>query len=270
MGWPAKHSRSPKLHGYWIQKYGLDAHYGMEEVHPDEFPEFLSRLRERGYVGGNVTIPHKEAAYAGTVPDERARAVGAANTVWYEEGRLKSTNTDIEGFIHALDAADAGWAQRADRAVVLGAGGAARAIVHGLLERGIAEIQIANRTVERAEEVSDLFGMRVRPARWEAVPELLAGCRLLVNTTALGMQGHPPLDIDLAPMGDNAVVSDAVYVPLKTPLLAQAEQRGFKTANGLDMLLHQAVRGFHQWFGVKPEVTADQRAMLVRDIEGHG
>jgi shikimate dehydrogenase len=270
VGWPVKHSRSPKLHGYWIEKYGLDAAYEMQEVRPADFPEFLSSLRDHGYVGCNVTIPHKEAAYVGTVPDEKAQAVGAANTVWYDAGRLRSTNTDIEGFTGALDATAAGWERQADRAVVLGAGGAARAIIHGLLDRGIKEIHVANRTVERAEEVSDLFGSRVRPAVWASVPELLSGCRLLVNTTSLGMHGQPVLEIDLSGMADGAIVSDAVYVPLQTPLLRAAEARGFKTANGLDMLLYQAVRGFHQWFGVRPEVTAEQRAMLVRDIEARG
>ncbi len=270
VGWPVKHSRSPKLHGYWIEAYGLDAAYLMEEVRPEDFQTFLAGLGERGYAGCNVTIPHKEMAFAGTEPDARARAVGASNTVWIEDGRLKSTNTDIEGFTDALDAAAPGWDRQAERAVVLGAGGAARAIVHGLLERGIHEIHIANRTIERAEDVRDLFGPRVRPARWESLPELLSGCRMLVNTTSLGMHGQPPLDIALDGMAEGAIVSDAVYVPLKTPLLLAAERRGFKTANGLDMLLYQAVRGFHQWFGVKPVVTAEQRAMLVKDIESRG
>lgn len=268
VGWPAKHSRSPKLHGYWIDRYKVDGSYGLEEIAPEDFASFLASMPSRGYVGANVTLPHKEQAMALTEPDARARAVGAANTLWFEDGRLKSTNTDVEGFAGAIDAAAPGWEKHTKSAVVIGAGGAGRAIVYGLIERGMTEIHLVNRTLEKAEGFRREFGSSIVPAPWEDLPRLLAGARLLVNTTSLGMKDYPELDIDLAPLVGDAVVADIVYIPLKTGLLRKAEARGLKTSNGLDMLLYQAVRGFELWFGVRPEVTAEQRAMLVADIEG--
>lgn len=266
IGWPAKHSRSPKLHGYWIKRYNIDADYRTEERSPEEFSAFVRNLAANGYVGANVTIPHKDAALALSEPDDRARAVGAANTLWLDNGRLRSTNTDVEGFIEALDAAAPAWDERAESAVVLGAGGAGRAIVYGLIERGINTIHVVNRTLEKAQHFRDRFGATVHPAHWSVLPRLLEGSKLLVNATSLGMQGQPELTIDLSPLAPDAVVSDIVYVPLKTPLLIAAEQRGLVTSNGLDMLLHQAVRGFELWFGVRPEVTTELFDMLSADI----
>jgi shikimate dehydrogenase len=266
IGWPAKHSRSPKLHGYWLQRHGIDADYRAVEVSPEDFPAFLRGLAAAGYVGANVTIPHKEMALALTEPDERARKVGGANTVWLEGGRLRSTNTDVEGFIGALDASAPGWDERTKSALVLGAGGAGRAVVFGLIERGIETIRVANRTFEKAAAFRAHFGPRVVPVSWDDIAALLPTTQLLVNSTQLGMQGQPPLDIDIAPMPAAGIVSDVVYVPLQTKLLAAAEARGFATSNGLDMLLYQAVRGFELWFGIRPEVTAEQRAMLVADL----
>ena len=266
IGWPAKHSRSPKLHGYWIKRYNIDADYRTEERSPEEFSAFVRNLAANGYVGANVTIPHKDAALALSEPDDRARAVGAANTLWLDNGRLRSTNTDVEGFIEALDAAAPAWDERAESAVVLGAGGAGRAIVYGLIERGINTIHVVNRTLEKAQHFRDRFGATVHPAHWSVLPRLLEGSKLLVNATSLGMQGQPELTIDLSPLAPDAVVSDIVYVPLKTPLLITAEQRGLVTSNGLDMLLHQAVRGFELWFGVRPEVTTELFDMLSADI----
>lgn len=267
IGYPARHSRSPKLHGYWIEKYGLHAAYRAEEVPPDQVEEFLRDLANRGYVGANVTMPHKDIAFAMSEPDARARAVGASNTLWFEAGALKSTNTDVEGFIGSLDAASPGWPQRCRRAVVLGAGGAARAVVYGLIERGVPQIQVVNRTLARAEELRERFGEVVEPRAWGELTKLLAGADLLVNATSLGMHGHGPLDVDPQPLAATAIVSDIVYVPLQTPLLVAARARGLATANGLDMLLHQAVRGFEIWFGVRPEVTREQYDLLARDIE---
>jgi shikimate dehydrogenase len=267
IGWPAKHSRSPKLHGWWLRHYGIDGDYRAEEVAPEDFPAFVRDLSSHGYVGANVTLPHKEMALALSEPDARARAVGAANTLWLENGALKSTNTDVEGFIGALDAAAPGWQARSRNAVVLGAGGAGRAVVWGLLERGIDEIVVVNRTLAKAEEFRRSFGSAVHPATWDELPGLLDGATLLVNTTSLGMKGNPDLSLDLGRMAEGAVVSDIVYVPLRTPLLRQAEARGFATSNGLDMLLYQAVRGFELWFGIRPSVSAEQRSMLARDIE---
>jgi shikimate dehydrogenase len=266
IGWPAKHSRSPKLHGYWIKKYGLDADYRAEEVPPERFEEFLTRLAEHGYVGANITMPHKEMAFALSEPDERARAVGVSNTVWLDGARLRSTNTDVEGFIGALDAASPGWEKRSKRAVVLGAGGAGQAVIYGFVERAIPEIHVVNRTYERALAARERFGKSIQPARWEDIPRVLAGAGLLANTTSLGMVGKEDLEIDLAPMAPGSVVADVIYVPLRTTLLKAAAARGFAVSNGLDMLLYQAVRGFELWFGVRPEVTVEQRAMLIADL----
>src|SRR5262245_45009085 len=266
MGLPAKQSRSPKLHGYWIKRYGVDGNYVVAEIPPEEFPAFLKNLAQRGYVGGNVTMPHKDMAFALSEPDERARAVGAANTLWLEDGKLRSTNTDVEGFIGALDANAASWHRATDTAIVLGGGGASRAVIYGLIERGLKTIHVVNRTHAKAEAARERFGSAVHPAAWEDVPHLLAGAKLLINATSLGMKGQPELKIDLSPMARDAVVADIIYVPLKTKLLEAAEQRGFRTSNGLDMLLYQAVRGFNLWFGIKPEVTTELRDMLAADV----
>lgn len=266
IGYPAKHSRSPKLHGYWIRKYGIDGDYRAEEIPPEGFADFVTHLAARGYVGANVTLPHKEKAFELSQPDARAKAVGASNTLWLDNGVLRSTNTDVEGFIGALDACAPGWDKRGGDAVVLGAGGAGRAVVYGLIERGLKRIHVVNRTYERAVAFKERFGPSIVPTRWEDMQKVLAGASLLANSTSLGMKGQPELAIDLTPMAAGSVVSDIVYIPLKTGLLQQAEARGFATSNGLDMLLYQAVRGFELWFGVRPEVTKELRDMLVADI----
>ncbi len=237
IGWPAAHSRSPLIHHYWLRKLGIEGGYNIEAIPPEGFAEFVLHLSTHGFVGANVTIPHKERALALSVPDERARAVGAANTLWYEGSELRSTNTDVEGFINNLDASAPGWDQATD-ALVLG---------------------------ERARALAAQFGSRVEPATWDALADLLPRAGLLVNTTSLGMHGQPSLSLDVGLLPPNAVVADLVYVPLKTPLLAAAEARGLKTADGLGMLLHQAVRGFELWFGQRPQVTAELRA-LVEDV----
>ncbi len=268
IGWPARHSRSPKLHGYWIKKYGIDGDYRAEDVTVEAFPDFLKNLAAKGYVGANITMPHKEAALRLTEPDERALKVGVANTVWLRDGKLRSTNTDVEGFIGALDQCAPGWDKRTKTAVVLGAGGAGRAVVFGLVERGIETIHVVNRTYDKAVEFVSRFGPTIKPAHWSDLPALLKKTDLLANSTPLGMKGQLPLEIDISVMRDGAIVSDIIYVPLKTELLKAAEARGFATSNGLDMLLHQAVRGFTEWFGVKPQVTKEQRDMLVADLLG--
>jgi len=265
IGWPAAHSRSPLIHHYWLRMLGIEGGYVIEAVPPDEFKDFLFRLSLRGFVGANVTLPHKERALALSKPDERARAVGAANTLWFADGELCSTNTDVEGFINNLDAWAPGW-DSAEDALVLGAGGSARAVLFGLLERGIRRVHLANRTVARAQALSNQFGERVVPVALDAIGELLPRAGLLVNTTSLGMKGQPPLEIDLARLPPHAVVADNVYVPLETPLLAAARARGLRTADGLGMLLHQAVRGFELWFGRRPEVTAELRALVEADL----
>jgi shikimate dehydrogenase len=267
IGWPAAHSRSPLIHHYWLRTLGIPGGYVIEAVPPDELQDFVFRLTLRGFVGANVTIPHKERVLALSAPDARARAVGAANTLWFEDGELRSTNTDVEGFINNLDASAPGWETSAE-ALVLGAGGGARAVVFGLLERGIAQVHVVNRTRERAQALAGQFGDKVRPAGWEAITDLMPRAGLLVNTTSLGMRGQGALDLDLSGLPNEAVVADLVYVPLATPLLAAAKARGLKTADGLGMLLHQAVRGFELWFGRRPQVTSELRALVEADLTG--
>ena len=266
IGWPAGHSRSPIIHNYWIKQHGIAGEYRKEAVPPQEFAAFLASLGERGYVGGNVTIPHKEAALALSSPDARARAVGAANTLWRDGDALRSTNTDVEGFLGNLDAAAPGWDRGLQDAVVLGSGGSARAVLFGLIERGVKRIHLVNRTRDRAQALAQRFGAAVVPAPWEEAQALLRSTGLLVNSTSLGMHGQPPLTLDVGLLPASATVADLVYVPLITPLLAAARARGLKTADGLGMLLHQAVRGFSLWFGVKPTVTPELRALVEADL----
>jgi shikimate dehydrogenase len=204
-------------------------------------------------------------ALALTRPDERARAVGAANTLWYEGGELLSTNTDIEGFINNLDACAPGG-QDGLNALVLGAGGSSRAVVFGLIERGVKHVHLANRTPDRARALADQFGAQVRPLPWNEINDLLPRIELLVNTTSLGMHDQPALEVDVGLLPAHAVVADLVYVPLETPLLVAARARGLKTADGLGMLLHQAVRGFELWFGHRPLVTPELRALVEADL----
>ena len=266
IGWPAAHSRSPLIHHYWLRTLGIEGGYNIEAVPPEGFAEFVLHLSRHGFVGANVTIPHKERALALTRPDERARAVGAANTLWYDGGELRSTNTDIEGFINNLDACAPGWDAATNDALVLGAGGSSRAVVFGLIERGVRRVHLANRTVERARALADQFGDKVRPVSWDAIGELLPRMDLLVNTTSLGMHGQPALEIDVGRLPPHAVVADLVYVPLQTTLLAAAQARGLKTDDGVGMLLHQAVRGFELWFGQRPQVTPELRALVEADL----
>jgi len=266
IGWPAAHSRSPLIHHHWLHQLGIAGGYTIEAVPPEELAAFVMHLDRRGFVGANVTIPHKERVLALAEPDDRARAVGAANTLWYDGGGvLRATNTDIEGFISNLDASVPGW-DRTDEALVLGSGGAARAVLFGLLERGVGRIHVINRTVARAEGLADQFGARIVPAGWDSVEALLPTAGLFVNTTSLGMHGQPPLELDVALLPPHAVVNDLVYVPLETPLLAAARARGLRTADGLGMLLHQAVRGFELWFGRRPQVTPELRALIEADL----
>lgn len=265
-GHPVAHSRSPLIHGYWLREYGIEGTYERWDVLPADFAAFLSGIGEEGYAGGNVTIPHKEAAYRlAECLDETAEAIGAVNTLWFQEGRLHGSNTDAYGFAANLDAALPGW----DRGVatVLGAGGAALAIVHALQTRGFGDIRIVNRTLSRAQSLVDRFRGGTSAHGWDAVPELLADTTLLINTTSLGMHGNEGPAVDLARLPDSAIVTDIVYVPLVTPLLAEAAKRSLRTVDGLGMLLHQAVPGFERWFGKRPEVTEELRRTVVADLE---
>jgi shikimate dehydrogenase len=267
IGWPASHSRSPLIHHYWLRTLGIEGGYTIEAIPPEGFAEFVQHLSRHGFVGANVTLPHKERALALSVPDARAKAVGAANTLWYDGDELRSTNTDIEGFIDNLDASARGWDATGD-ALVLGAGGSSRAVVFGLIERGIQRVHLANRTMERARALADQFGNSVHAIAWDAINEVLPRAGLVVNTTSLGMRGQPPLELDVGLLPSNAIVADLVYVPLETSLLKAARERGLKTADGLGMLLHQAVRGFELWFGQRPQVTPELRALAEADLKG--
>lgn len=266
IGWPAAHSRSPLIHKYWLKSFGIDGDYRIEAVQPAAFADFIASLSARGYKGANVTIPHKEQALSLSLPDARAKAVGAANTLYFgNDGKLLSTNTDVEGFIGNLDASAPGW-DAAQDVLVLGAGGSSRAVIFGLLERGIGRIHLANRTIARAQLLAEQFGERVQPLAWDRINDVLPRAGLLVNTTSLGMKGQPPLEIGLSKLPSGATVADLVYVPLETDLLKAAKARGLKTADGLGMLLHQAVRGFELWFGKRPAVTAELRALVEADL----
>src|SRR3954467_8776153 len=265
IGWPAAHSRSPLIHHYGLRTLGIEGGYTIGSGPPEDLADFVGRLSHHGFVGANVTIPHKERALLLSVPDERAKAVGAANTLWYQGDTLYSTNTDIEGFLNNLEASAPGWDAATDT-LVLGAGGSSRAVIFGLIERGIARVHLANRTMARAQALADQFGPQVIPVPWEAIGDMLPHAGLLVNTTSLGMKGQPPLAIEVGLLPAHALVADLVYVPLRTPLLAAARARGLKTADGLGMLLHQAVRGFELWFGQRPEVTPELRALVEDDL----
>lgn len=269
IGHPIAHSRSPLIHGSWIAEHGLDGSYERIDVPPAELPGFIARIRAGEFAGGNVTVPHKEAA-ARLVDEmsEAARAMGAVNTIWSEGGRLHGDNTDAAGFLAHLDASVPDWQGRVGTALILGAGGAARAIGFGLKRRGVARIILVNRSEGRAEDLARALGAPVEARGWAERHGLVAAADLVVNTTALGMKGQPPLDLDLAALRPGTIVDDIVYVPLQTPLLAQAERRGGVTVDGLGMLLHQAVPGFVRWFGVTPTVTPALRAKLEADILG--
>jgi shikimate dehydrogenase len=269
IGWPVEHSRSPLIHGHWLKRYDIEGAYERAAVATEEFDAFLGNLQRHGYAGANVTVPHKEAALAAARhADDIARGIGAANTLWLEGGVLHATNTDTYGFLRNLDDLAPGWAVPGGIAVVLGAGGAARSVLRGLLDRGFTEIRLVNRTKERADELAWFFGPLVHTIVWERRGEALNNAALLVNTTTLGMRGAPPLDIDLATLPDNAVVGDIIYVPLETALLRQARERGLRAVDGLGMLLHQAVPGFEKWFGVRPQVTPELRDVVLRHIAG--
>lgn len=269
IGHPIAHSRSPLIHGTWIAEHGLDGSYERIDVPPSELPAFIEKVRAGAFVGGNVTVPHKEAALKLIdVPSETAKAMGAVNTIWREGGKLHGDNTDAAGFLAHLDASAPGWDQRVRTALILGAGGAARAIGYGLKGRGLARIILVNRSPARAADLAAALGAPVEAAAWEQRDRLIAMADLIVNTTALGMKGQPPLELDLAALRPGTIVDDIVYVPLRTALLAKAERHGGVPVDGLGMLLHQAVPGFTRWFGVKPSVTPALRARLEADIIG--
>jgi shikimate dehydrogenase len=266
IGHPVAHSRSPLLHGHWLKTLGIAGAYERADVTEHDFPDFLGGLRAQGYVGANITVPHKEAAFRLVDrQDEAAQAIGAVNTVWYEGDRLVGGNTDAYGFIAHLDHSIPRWNETVRRAVVLGAGGAARAVVHALLERGV-DVVVVNRTAVRAQDLAAHFNQRVSAESFAELPQRLACADLVVNATSLGMVGKPALDFDLAPLTPAAIVYDIVYAPLETDFLRAAQERGHRTVDGLGMLLHQAVPGFARWFGTTPRVTTELRSLVESDI----
>ena len=265
MGWPVAHSLSPRLHGYWLRHYGIDGAYVPLPVRPERLGSALRALPDLGFAGCNLTVPHKEAAL-GALDEvaEDARRIGAVNTIVVRaDGNLYGWNTDIEGFAQSLIAALPEWSIAGKHAVVLGAGGAARAVVAAVQNLGAEEVVILNRTRERAETLATDLGGAIRLLSWERRSEALSQAALLINTTTLGMLGKPPLSIDLAPLPTDAVVADIVYAPLETPLLAEARRRGHGVVDGLGMLLYQAVPGFEAWFGRRPEVTPALRDFVL-------
>ncbi len=271
VGWPIAQSRSPLIHRYWLQKYEIAGSYDAIAVEPDRISAFLAGFGDDGFVGGNVTIPHKTAAFnAADETDDTARFLNAVNTLWREGDRLCGTNTDVCGFLQNLDETAPGWADDPGAATILGAGGAARAVAYGLIGRGFAPVRIVNRTISRAGELAALFGPPATAHSFKELAGLLGDTALLVNATSLGMINHDPLDIDLASLPLDALVTDIVYVPVETGLLAAAARRGNPTVDGLGMLLHQAVPGFQKWFGVRPQVDQRLRARLLADIGAAG
>ena len=266
IGWPVSHSRSPRLHGHWLKTYGIDGAYVPLAVPPARIEDAIRALPALGFAGVNVTVPHKEAALrlADDV-DDFARRLGAANTLVVKpDGRIAASNSDAFGFMETLRQRAPGFRANAGPVIVLGSGGAARAVVVALADAGAPEIRIVNRTLARAEGLCHLAPGVARAVPWPDMAAALADAVLLVNTTSLGMEGQPPLDIDLGRLPPHALVNDIVYTPLETPLLAAAAARGNPVVDGLGMLLHQARPGFKAWFGREPEVTDDlRRAVLV-------
>ena len=266
IGWPIAHSLSPVLHQFWISQHGIDATYEKIPVEPQNLPAFLAGFAAEGYQGGNITLPHKEEAFELCKKvDADAKAIGAANTVWMENGFLCGANTDSYGFSKNLDDHVPGW-DNVGAVLVLGAGGAARAVIHAVLERKIPKIYLANRTIRRAEDLAAHFGSAVVPCRLKDVSVHLGKTTLIINTTSLGMVGQDPLDINLADALSQTIVTDLVYTPLETPLLAQARKLGLRTVDGLGMLLHQAVPGFHKWFGIEPQVDQALRRHVLEEL----
>ena len=267
IGWPIEHSRSPIIHNHWLERYGIDGHYERIPVRPEDLADFFATLDQAGYVGGNVTIPHKETVFSLVSQTEQAAdRLSAVNTVYWRDGELIGTNTDGFGFMEHLRSTIPAWSSPAGPVAVLGAGGAARAIVAALVEDGVPEIRIVNRSIDRADALARELcpGATIFP--WSDYEGALDSVQLLVNTTSLGMADMPPLEIDVSSLPRNAVVSDIVYVPLQTGLLRDASAAGLRTVDGLGMLLHQAVPGFEAWFGVRPEVDTALRTMIENDI----
>lgn len=264
IGWPVGHSRSPALHGCWLRRYGLPGAYVAMATPPDALEAALRGLVALGFRGGNATLPHKERALAlADAATPRARRIGAANTLVVRDGALEADNTDGFGFIENLRQNAPDWRADAGPALVLGAGGAARAVVAALLDAGAPEVRLVNRTRDRAAALAEALGGPVTVLDWARAADAADGAATLVNTTSLGMTGQPPLEVSLDAAPPGALATDIVYAPLQTPFLRRAAAHGLRTVDGLGMLLHQARPGFEAWFGVAPEVDAALRAAVL-------
>lgn len=268
VGWPIKHSRSPLIHGYWLKTHNIDGTYTKEPVEPHAIKDFLLTLQQRGFVGCNVTVPHKEAAFAlAEIKHASATAIGAANTIWLEDDKIACANTDTYGFMTNLSHTAPQWQQNTGPIIVLGAGGSARAVVYGFLHANRRDIRVFNRTMDRARELAEYFGPAVSAYDWDTRNAHTENAAVIVNTTTLGMNGVGDPGIDFASINQQCVVADLVYVPMQTMFLQAANARGLTTVGGLGMLLHQAVPGFEKWFGVQPAVTDDLVNLITRDVE---
>lgn len=266
IGWPIKHSRSPLIHGHWLDVHNIKGSYEKIAVAPETLESFIKNLKANNLSGLNITVPHKEQVFQfADVVTEDAKAIGAANTLWYENDQLIAGNTDGYGFITHLKESAPSWDQ-SKPAMVLGAGGASRALLFALLKEGISEIKLTNRTIERAENLAKEFGEKIKVINWEEKEHHLDDCSLLVNSTSLGMTGSAPLEIDISSLPKTAICYDIVYAPLETQLLKDAKSLGLGTVDGLGMLLHQAVPGFEKWFGVRPKVTDELRQIILDDL----
>jgi shikimate dehydrogenase len=266
IGWPISHSRSPMIHGYWLKQLGITGSYERVAVEPENLQIFLKNLATNNYAGCNVTIPHKEAAISAVdIVDDGVTKIGALNTIYVVNGKTHATSTDGEGFYQNLKSHCPKFQFKGKNITILGAGGSAKAIIERLLRAEVHNITVANRTLSRAQELQLIFGQKINPT----TPDLLdlSICDVLINTTSQGMAGQPDLTVELSALPNHAIVADIVYVPLKTQILKQAEARGLRTVSGLGMLLHQAVRGFELWYGVKPEVTDELYNIIARDID---
>lgn len=264
IGWPIEQSKSPLIHGHWLSEYSIDGSYEKISLSPEDFEKGLHDLVGAGFGGVNVTAPHKEAALAlSDTQSERARLIGAANTLVFKDGKIHADNTDGEGFILNVMAGAPDWNAASGPALVLGAGGAARSIIWSLLDAGVPEIILTNRTRERAENLANVFGRQIIVADWEDSAQAASAVSTLVNTTALGMTGKPPLELDISMLPKSALVTDIVYVPLETDLLKSAREQGNETVDGLGMLLYQAVPGFEAWYGPRPKVDETLRNIVL-------
>lgn len=270
IGWPIGHSLSPRLHGFWLEKYGIDGTYDPIAVDHKNFEQTVKTLSERGFAGTNVTVPHKEAALqAVDEVDDHAARIGAVNTiVVLENGSLRGSNTDGFGFLENLKACAPEWRADVGPAVVLGAGGASRGVAAALVDAGVPEIKLVNRTESRALEVAKDIGGPIKTIPWDQRDAVLQDAALVVNTTTLGMVGKPQLELSLNQLPEAALVTDIVYAPMETALLKSAKDRGNLIVDGIGMLLHQARPGFAAWFGKEPEVTPELRAHVLAGLAG--